>query len=143
MTATQLASPASALSRRTGYLVLAGGAVVAVAANAIVATSAIAAGASADYPALKIAVFGPLTVIGVIAAYIGWRMVARRAARPAAVLRVLVPVLAVLSFVPDVALLLTGFIPGTTAIEVAALAIMHLVVLAVVLPVCLRVAPVR
>ncbi len=69
--------------------------------------------------------------------------VRRRARRPAVVLRVLVPVLTVLSFTPDTILALTGFIPGTSLTAVLALALMHLVVVALAVSVSARLAPVR
>lgn len=134
-----LTSPA----RRTRILVVAAGVLVAVAANAIVATAAIAAGASASYAALTLPVYGSLTAIGVIVAYLGWSIIRRRSTRPARTLGVVVPVLEVLSYAPDIALLITGFIPGTSALAVGALAVMHLVALAVIIPICLRLAPVR
>jgi hypothetical protein len=56
---------------------------------------------------------------------------------------VLVPVLAVMSFVPDTVLAITGFIPGTTLTGVVALMLMHLVVVAIAVPLCARLAPVR
>jgi hypothetical protein len=65
-----------------------------------------------------------------------------RVARPRAVLRVLVPVLLVLSFLPDVVLLVTGFIPGTTVTGAVALMLMHLTVAGVAVPVAQRLAPV-
>src|SRR4051812_16961917 len=98
MTATHASSPVSAhrdrTSRRTEVLVLLAGAVIAVGANAIVAASAIAAGANADFPALRLAVFAPFTIVGLVAAYLGWRIIRRRAANPARVLSIVVPVLA-------------------------------------------------
>jgi hypothetical protein len=42
---------------------------------------------------------------------------------------------------PDAVLLATRFLPGTTTIGVLGLATRHLVVLAVALPTCLRLAP--
>jgi hypothetical protein len=69
--------------------------------------------------------------------------VCRRARRPAAVLRILVPVLTVLSFAPDTILAVTRFIPGTSSVAVIGLVLMHLVVVAVAVPICARLAPVR
>jgi hypothetical protein len=59
------------------------------------------------------------------------------------VLRVLVPVLTLLSFVPHVVLLATGFLPDSTPLGVLALALMHLVVVTAVVLVSQRTAPVR
>lgn len=141
MTAT--ARPIPAALAPTTVLVLVAGAIIAIAANAVVAFSAIAAGASSEFHPLMFPIFAAFTVIGYFAAYLGWRIVRARAAHPAAVLRVLVPVLTVLSFIPDVVVLATGFIPNSSSTAVIALALMHLVVVAVAVPVFLRVAPVR
>jgi uncharacterized membrane protein YtjA (UPF0391 family) len=115
---------------------------IAIVASVIDAYAAYAAGASTTFAALRPAIFAPFVAIGVIAAYLGWSIIRRRTANPAKVLRVLVPVLLVLSFVPDAILLMTGFIPGATLTGVVALAIMHLIVVAVAVPLNLRLAPV-
>jgi hypothetical protein len=62
-------------------------------------------------------------------------LVRARARRPRTLLTVLVPVLLVLSLVPDVMLLVTGFIPGTTTTGAIALMLMHPTVVAVTVPV--------
>jgi hypothetical protein len=124
-------------------VLLAAGALVALAANAVIAMVALAAGASSAFSPLLVFVYGPFTVVGLLAAYAGWRIVRGRARSPRRVLRVLVPVLAVLSFVPDTVLAFTGFIPGTTLTGVVALMLMHLVVVAIAVPVSARLAPVR
>ena len=131
------------LSRASGALLLIGGAIVAVGINWIITSIAIAGGADPEFAPLAIYVFGPFTVVGYAVAHLGWRIVRSRAARPGAVLRVTVPVLTVLSFVPDSVLLATGFIPDSSLVAVAALALMHLVAVAVVVFVSRRVAPVR
>jgi hypothetical protein len=143
MSATGTATPeASSPSRARAAIVLVIAVIVAVLANSAIAFAAIAAGASAAFSPLLIFVYGPLTAIGLLAAYAGWRIVRRRARRPAATLRVLVPVLTVLSFIPDTVLALTGFIPGGSPAAVVGMALMHLVVVAVVVPVSARLAPV-
>ncbi|THG30193.1 hypothetical protein E6C64_11670 [Naasia lichenicola] len=124
-------------------MTLVAGAAVALAANAIIATSAVAAGADARFGPLTVPAYVTFTLAGLAAAYAGWRIVRARAAHPDRVLRVLVPLLAVLSFVPDGILLATGFIPGSSPIAVAGLALMHLVVVAVAVPVFRAVAPVE
>ncbi|WP_375385179.1 hypothetical protein [uncultured Microbacterium sp.] len=134
---------AHGVSTRTHAIVLVAGAVITVAANTVIAVSAIAAGASAEFHPLMFVIFAPLTLVGYFAAYLGWRIVRSRAANPAAVLRVLVPVLGIASFIPDVVLLATGFVPGASLTAVIALALMHLVVIATIVPIALRIAPVR
>jgi hypothetical protein len=144
MPATDTATTvASSPGRVRTTAILAAGAIVAILANLVIATVAHSAGASADFSPLLIFVYGPFTVVGLIAAYVGWRVVRRRARRPAQVLSVLVPVLTVLSFAPDTILAITGFIPGASLTAVIALALMHLVVVAVAVPICARLAPVR
>ena len=133
----------SSPTRLRTVAILATGAIVAILANVVIATVAHAAGASGDFSPLLIVVYAPFTVVGLIAAYLGWRIVRRRARHPAAVLRVLVPVLTVLSFTPDTILAITGFIPGASLTGVVALGLMHLVVVTVAVPICARLAPVR
>ncbi|MGW7684074.1 hypothetical protein ACWGID_25255 [Kribbella sp. NPDC054772] len=66
--------------------------------------------------------------------HVGWTAVVRRSARPQAVLRWLVPTVLVLSLIPDLILLATKFIPGTSGLAVAGLMVMHVVVTAVAVP---------
>lgn len=137
----QTTSAHAASVPRTAILLLAAFA-VAGAANAVIAFTALAAGASSAYPPLMPPAFLTFTAIGVGVGYLGWRLVRRVSDRPARVLRVLVPAVLVVSWVPDVALAITGFIPGTTVTGALALALMHAVVVAVAVPVYLRVSPV-
>jgi hypothetical protein len=141
MSAREIAAPAASRSRSTVILVAA--AIIALAANSVIALVALAVGANPSFAALRILVYGPFTLIGLFAAYAGWRIVRRRARNPRAVLRVLVPVLAIASFAPDTALAITGFIPGTSLTGVIALMLMHLVVVGVAVPASARLAPVR
>jgi hypothetical protein len=144
MPATDTAPRATATPTRVHTLpILVAGILVAIFANSIIAIVAHAAGASADFSPLLVFVYAPFTLVGFLAAYVGWRMVSRRARRPAAVLRVLVPVLTVLSFLPDAVLTITGFIPGASLTAVIALGLMHLVVVAVAVPICARLVPVH
>lgn len=139
---TTLTQPLTATSpRRTAVLTLIGAVAVAIAATAIIATVAIAVGATAFAPLMPY-VFGPFAALGVLAGYLGWRIVRRAVPNPRRVLRVLVPTVLVLSFIPDVVLLLTGFIPGTTTTGAVALMLMHLTVAAIVVPASQRLAPV-
>ena len=123
-------------------LILAAAAVIAVGANTIVAIAAVAAGASSSFAPLTLVSYAPFTILGLAAASVGWRIVRARSARPRAMLRMLIPALTVLSFIPDAILLMTGFIPGSSAIAVAALATMHVIVVVVAVLANQRVAPV-
>ena len=69
-----------------------------------------------------------LIVVGVVAGAAGWLAVRRRAANSPGVLRVLVPAVVALSFIPDVLLGVTKFEVGTTWAGVGGLMAMHLVV---------------
>lgn len=138
---TALASTSTTSVPRTAVL-LAAAVVVAGAANSVIAVSAIAAGASSTYAPLTLPVYLAFTVVGVLAGYAGWRIIRSRAAQSARVLRVVVPVALVLSWVPDVILAITQFIPGTNLTGALALGLMHAVVVAVAVPVYARVAPV-
>jgi hypothetical protein len=132
MTVSQPSAAASAPSvtaRRAALLV--GGVAVAVALNAVVAAIAIAAGAPSTYTPLTWPVFGAFTVVPLLLGWFAWSFVARRAKRPARTLGLLSLAVLVLSFVPDVMLLATGFIPGTTTPGVVALMAMHVVVIGV------------
>jgi hypothetical protein len=129
--------------RAAVVLTLGAAAVVAVAANTVVAVAGVAAGASASFAPLMIAVYGPFSVLGIVAGYVGWRIVRGRAAHPLRVLRVLVPVLLVLSFLPDTISAIVGFIPDSSATGFVSLMIMHVVVVGVGVPVYQRLAPVR
>lgn len=130
-------------SRSRTAVLLAAGAIVAVAANTVIAMAALAAGASSAFSPLLVFVYGPFTVVGLLAAYVGWRIVRSRSRNPRRVLAVLVPVLTVLSFVPDTFLALRGFIPDTSLTGVVALMLMHLVVVGTAVPLFARLGPVR
>lgn len=139
---TSQAMPARTASVPRTALLLAAAVAVAGLANTIIAMVAVAAGASSSFAPLTPPVLIAFSAIGVLAGYVGWRIVRRIAARPARVLRVLVPVALVLSWVPDVVLAIMQFIPGTNLTGVVALALMHAVVVGVAVPVYMQVAPV-
>ncbi|MET9830347.1 DUF6069 family protein [Streptomyces sp. NPDC006385] len=115
-------------------------AVVASLGNAAIALLALAAGASDRLDALHAPAYVPLTVIGTLLGALGWTVVRRVADRPERLLRWLVPVVVVVSFVPDLALL-TGDQPGAGPLAVVALMAMHVVVAAVAVPTYRRVLP--
>lgn len=133
-TATRALAPAPRTGVLRTTLLLASAVILAVLLNVLVATVAVAAGAPAGYGPLAFPDYAGFTVVGVLVGWVGWRVVRRRARNPRRVLSVLVPVVAVLSFVPDVLLLAFGFIPGTTAPAVIALMAMHVVTIGVAVP---------
>jgi hypothetical protein len=116
--------------------------VVAGLANTVIALAAVALGASSAFAPLSPPVFLAFTALGIAGGYVGWRIVRRVAPRPARVLRVLVPLVLVLSWIPDVILGIVQFIPGTNLTAVLALALMHAVIVAVAVPVYARISPV-
>jgi hypothetical protein len=115
---------------------------LAAAATSIIALLAQAAGAG-GLPPLQPAVYLAFATVGTLAGIGGWLLVVRLVRHSARLLRVLVPVLVVLSLVPDAVLLATGFIPGTTPVGVLALALMHPIVAAVAVLAGRRIAPAR
>ncbi|WP_091227884.1 DUF6069 family protein [Microbacterium sp. 3J1] len=115
-------------------LILIAAVVVAVAANAVVARLAVAAGAPATYGPLTFPAYTLFTALGIVVGWIGWSLVRRRARDPRRTLSMLVPVVTLASFIPDLLLLLLRFIPGTTVSAVIGLMVMHVVVVAVAVP---------
>jgi hypothetical protein len=78
--------------------------------------------------------FGPplaFTIMGVLGAVIVFAAVGRLSRRPIQLFRTIAVIVLVLSFLPDIGLLMTGMMPGTSPIAVAGLALMHVVVWAI------------
>ncbi|ARJ06518.1 hypothetical protein GCM10010988_17820 [Cnuibacter physcomitrellae] len=134
MTASVATTRAPSRSRLRAAGILAAAAVVAVGLNAVVAAVATSLGAPTDYGPLTLPAYALFTVLGIAAGWAGWLIVRRRARDARRVLAVLVPVVTVLSLVPDVLLLTLRFIPGTTPAAAIALMVMHLAVVAVAVP---------
>jgi hypothetical protein len=91
-------------------------------------------GAPAEFEQLTPVVYGMLTVVGALLGAVGWHLVATRARNAARLLRTLVPLVLVLSMIPDVVLLISRSAPGTTTTGVVALMLMHLGVAVVAVP---------
>jgi hypothetical protein len=81
-----------------------------------------------DFAPFKPASYIGLIVVGVVAGAVGWLTVRRRVANSPGVMRLLVPAVIALSFIPDVLLGVTKFEAGTTWAGVGGLMAMHLVV---------------
>jgi hypothetical protein len=111
-------------------------------ADTAIALLALALGADARMGALSPAVLVPFTVLGMLVACGGWLLVRRLVRDPRRVLRVLVPALLVLSWIPDVAVGVSGGMPGVTVIGVVALMTMHVVAAACSVAAMQRIAPV-
>ncbi|MEU7785485.1 DUF6069 family protein [Amycolatopsis sp. NPDC049159] len=114
MPSTAALSPSTAL--RLGVAVVAAAAV-----NTVIALAASALDDGGTGMGLNPAAYLPATVLGVLIGAAGWGLIARRSPRA---LRVVVPVVLVLTWIPDV-LQLTA---GATAANVAGLMLMHLAV---------------
>lgn len=126
----------------TGKVALGVAAAIVVAAIGNAAVSWVAQALGADPNAvegLKPQGYVVLTAVGVIIAAIAWASIRKRAKDPARTLGKLVPIVVVLSFLADVPLF---FLPGSSAVGVVALMVMHVVVAAVAVPIFRRVLPV-
>ncbi|MFI9380937.1 DUF6069 family protein [Kutzneria sp. NPDC052558] len=113
-------------------------AVVAVALNAVVAFGATALNPNGTHMGLVVIAYAPLTVAGVLAGVLGWAAVRRYAANARAVLRVLVPAVVVLSFIPDFGLLISGM---ADVVNLVGLLVMHVVVAVVTVTAVSRLLP--
>ncbi|MDX8034064.1 DUF6069 family protein [Lentzea sp. BCCO 10_0856] len=142
MADTSFPAPSSTLAPSTGEVVvgLLGAAVVSIVVNALIA---LVAGkfvpAGAERMGLALAEYAPATVIGILLGTLGWYLVRRSARDPRRVLRVLVPVVVVLSWIPDLGVLAAG----ATLVNSLALIAMHTVVAVATVPVLSRVMPLR
>jgi hypothetical protein len=117
------------------------GVVAAVLISIIVNTGVALATTSLDpngeQTGLALIAYGPLTALGVLAGTGGWAAVRRFSARPRPVLRVVVPAVVAISFVPGIILLAAG----AGLVNVLGLWIMHLVVAAATVTMAGRVLP--
>lgn len=101
---------------------------VAVLANLLVrAISLTLFEVSAEFAPFQIPRIVFLTAVGVGLAVVVFAVVARRAQRPLRTFRVIAIIALLLSFIPDIGLLVTDVVPGTTAPAVATLMVMHVV----------------
>ena len=71
------------------------------------------------------------TIMGVLGAVIVYAAIGRFSRRPIRLFRAIALIVLVLSFLPDIGLLATGMVPGTTPVAVGALAVMHIVAWAI------------
>ena len=117
------------------------GAIASVVNLAISALARGPLGASDDFAPLTPGPIVMWTVLGAIIGAIGWRLIVNRSHRSAAVLRALVPTVLILSLLPDVALLATQAMPGTTTPGVLALMVMHLATAAIAVSAYRRAMP--
>jgi hypothetical protein len=127
MTTTTDRTVSTSAGARIGILVAT--VAIAVALNSVVAAIAVASGAPAGWAPLTAPVYGAFTIVPIVIGWFLWRLVSARVSRPSRTMPLLAAAVLVVSFVPDVVLLATGFIPGTTPAGVAGLMAMHVVVI--------------
>ena len=143
--ATHSSAASSAAAPRTSALAKVGivlGVIVAASAvNAVIAQIALALGADSSFTPLTPGAYVFLTVIGVLLALAGWAVVRRASARPARVLRVLVPVVLLLSFIPD--FVIVPQMAGNSTTGLIALLVMHVTTAAIAVWGFARAFPVR
>lgn len=120
-------TPATAV--RTRAVVLIATVAIAVAVNLVVAAVATAVGAPAGFPALSAPALITFTVLPLTVGWFVWQAIAARVRRPERTLLTLAAIVFVVSLVPDLILLATGFIPGTNLTAVVGLMTAHAVVL--------------
>ncbi len=80
------------------------------------------------------------TLIGVLGAVIVYAVIGRVSRQPVQLFRRVALVTLVVSFIPDILMLITGFNPGTTAANVAVLMLMHVVAWAIAVGMLTRLA---
>jgi len=80
------------------------------------------------------------TLIGVLGAVIVYAMIGRVSRQPIRLFRRVALVTLVVSFIPDILMLITGFNPGTTAANVVVLILMHVVAWAIAVGMLTRLA---
>jgi hypothetical protein len=118
--------------RRPRPLTVIGGVLAAIVASsiieAVVAAIAHAAGTSDDFQPLQAPAFISFTVMGLVIGAIGWAIVLRSSKDPEALLRKLVPTVVGISFIPDLAMLVSDYKPHADGVGVVALLVMHVVV---------------
>ena len=132
-------APRSSALARTGVVL--GVIVAASVVNAVIAQIALALGASSSFTPLTPGAYVFLTVVGVLLALAGWAVVRRASARPARVLRVLVPVVLLLSFIPD--FVIVPQMAGNSTTGLIALMVMHVTTALIAVAGFARALPVR
>jgi hypothetical protein len=140
MTSTLTTATAPTRTGRGILLSLLAAGVLASIVNIVIGIAARAAGGDATVTGMMIPAEIGATIFGLLFGAIGWIIVRRAAKRPARVLSVLVPVVFVLSLIPVIGF---GAQSGTTSVWTAmvGLGIMHLVTIAIAVPVYRRFLP--
>jgi hypothetical protein len=108
-------------------LAILAGAVVGALGTTVIAAIAHGVGVSHSFSPLQPGAYIGLIVFGVLAGGVGWQLVRTRARQPAQLLRTLVPVVVLVSFVPDITIGILGSDHATWG-GVVALMAAHVVV---------------
>ncbi len=123
----------SAVSLRTALTTGAvAGVIAAVVNSGIAAVARSAFDVPSDFQPLTPGPIALWSILGALIGAAGWRLLVNRSASSRALLNKLVPTVVVLSFLPDVALLATDAMPGTTTAAVLSLMLLHLVTAVIV-----------
>ena len=102
--------------------------VVSVIANQIVRLIAVSLfNISPEFMPLQVGPPLMFTIMGVLGAVIVYAVVGRISRHPIRLFRVIALIVLALSFIPDIGLLISDMMPGTSTIAVATLATMHIV----------------
>lgn len=112
-------------------------------ASNVIARIAHGAGVTRTFAPLHFATYTTVIVFGVIGGAIGWQLLRSRDTNPHRLLTRLVPLVLLLSFVPDVLIGVTKEATGTTWGGVLALMAMHIAVTGAAVSSYLRFLPVR
>ncbi len=132
-TAQSSSTGRSAVSLRTALTTGAVAGVIAAAVNAVIAAVARSAfDVSDDFQPLTPGPIVMWSILGALIGAAGWRLFVNRSADSRALLNTLVPAVVALSFIPDVVLLATDAMPGTTTAAVLSLMLLHLVTAVIV-----------
>ena len=143
-TAQSSSTGRSAVSLRTALTTGAVAGVIAAVVNSVIATVARSAfDVSDDFQPLTPGPIVLWTILGALIGAAGWRLIVNKAADGRALLNKLVPTVVVLSFIPDVLLLATDALPGTSTAAVLSLMAMHLVTAVIVVTAYRRAMPPR
>lgn len=122
--------------------ILLGAVVIAALLDTAIAAIGHAAGASHQFQPLQTPSFVSFTLLGILIGAGGWAIVRRRATQPRVLLRRLVPTVLGLSFIPDLAMLVSSYLPHSNVAGVVSLLAMHVVVAATAVIAYTRALPV-
>ena len=142
--ATVTTTTGQPVSLRTALTTGAVAGVLAAVINVVI--SAVARGAfdvSDDFQPLTPGPIVMWTILGALIGAAGWRLFVNKSAGSRALLNKLVPTVVVLSFIPDVLLLATDAMPGTSTAAVLSLIAMHVVTAVIVVTAYRRAMPTR